>query len=120
MGTIAEKLAYLAETKDKIREAIVATGVEVPEGTTFRGFAELITGGGGTSSGKKVTSLSLIGDAYCISYEDGSVLWGMGEFDTNGLPVMLTDENGGSVAFTDGFPDSATDNNGYTVTISRG
>lgn len=44
MGTTAEKLAYLSETKASIKNAIVAKGVEVPEGTTFRGYADLISG----------------------------------------------------------------------------
>lgn len=42
MGTTAEKLAYLSETKTAIKDAIVAKGVEVPKGTTFRGYAERI------------------------------------------------------------------------------
>lgn len=50
MGTTTEKLTYLQGTKDAIKNAIVAKGVEVPEGTTFRGYAEKIgeiqTGGG--------------------------------------------------------------------------
>ena len=39
MGTTSEKLAYLSETKTAIKDAIVAKGVEVPEGTTFREYA---------------------------------------------------------------------------------
>ena len=42
MGTTTEKLTYLQGTKDAIKDAIVAKGVEVPEGTTFRGYAEKI------------------------------------------------------------------------------
>lgn len=44
MGTTAEKLAYLADTKTAIKDAIVAKGVDVPEGTTFRGYVDLISG----------------------------------------------------------------------------
>lgn len=44
MGTTAEKLAYLDATKTAIKDAIVAKGVEVPEGTTFRQYADLISG----------------------------------------------------------------------------
>lgn len=44
MGTTAEKLAYLDATKTAIKNAIVAKGVEVPEGTTFRQYANLISG----------------------------------------------------------------------------
>ena len=42
MGTTAEKLAYLQGTKDAIKAAIAAKGVSVPDGTTFRGYAEKI------------------------------------------------------------------------------
>lgn len=42
MGTTTEKLTYLQGTKDAIKNAIEAKGVEVPEGTTFRGYAEKI------------------------------------------------------------------------------
>lgn len=52
MGTTAEKLAYLSETKTEIKNAIVAKGVEVPEGTTFRGYADLIAG---ISAGESIT-----------------------------------------------------------------
>lgn len=44
MGTTAEKLAYLNDTKTEIKDAIVAKGVDVPEGTTFRQYADLISG----------------------------------------------------------------------------
>lgn len=44
MGTTAEKLAYLNDTKNAIKDAIVSKGVEVPGGTTFRQYADLISG----------------------------------------------------------------------------
>lgn len=53
MGTIAEQINYLAETKTAIKEAIVAKGVSVADYDTFRSYAEKIasieTGGGGSS-----------------------------------------------------------------------
>lgn len=42
MGTTADKLAYLNDTKTAIKTAIVNKGVAVPDGTTFRGYAEKI------------------------------------------------------------------------------
>lgn len=42
MGTTADKLEYLQGTKAAIKEAIVSKGVAVPDGTTFRGYAEKI------------------------------------------------------------------------------
>ena len=44
MGTTAEKLAYLADTKTDIKNAIVSKGTDVPDGTTFRQYADLISG----------------------------------------------------------------------------
>ena len=51
MGTISDKLTYLQGTKSAIKDAIVAKGVTVPTGTTFRDYATKIgeiSGGGGT------------------------------------------------------------------------
>lgn len=42
MGTTVEKLIYLQETKEAIKNAIVEKGVEVPEGTTFRAYAQKV------------------------------------------------------------------------------
>ena len=44
MGTTAEKLAYLDATKTAIKDAIIAKGTDVPEGTPFRQYADLISG----------------------------------------------------------------------------
>ena len=52
MGTVSDKLAYLQGTKSAIKDAIVAKGVSVPTGTTFRDYATKIggiTSGGGGS-----------------------------------------------------------------------
>ena len=43
MGTTADKLAYLNGTKTAIKNAIVAKGVAVPHGTTFRAYADKIS-----------------------------------------------------------------------------
>lgn len=42
MGTTADKLAYLQGTKAAIKSAIINKGVAVPDGTTFRAYAEKI------------------------------------------------------------------------------
>ena len=53
MGTVSDKLTYLQGTKSAIKDAIVAKGVSVPTGTTFRDYAlkirDITTGGGGSS-----------------------------------------------------------------------
>lgn len=41
MGT-ADKLLFLQDTKSAIKDAIVAKGVAVPDGTTFRNYATKI------------------------------------------------------------------------------
>lgn len=56
MGTTAEKLAYLADTKTAIKDAIISKGTDVPEGTTFRQYADLISG---ISTGLSDEDLSL-------------------------------------------------------------
>lgn len=42
MGTTADKLVYLEETKADIRAAMVEKGIEVPQSTPFRKYAEKI------------------------------------------------------------------------------
>lgn len=42
MGTSAEKLNYLAETKEAIKDAIINKGAEVSDMDTFRSYAEKI------------------------------------------------------------------------------
>ena len=39
MGTIADKLAYLGQTKAEIRDAIISKGITVPAATAFREYA---------------------------------------------------------------------------------
>ena len=39
MGTISEKLAYMVESKEQMRQAIGEMGVSVPENTPFRQYA---------------------------------------------------------------------------------
>ena len=39
MGSISEKLEYLNETKEMIKNAIIDKGIDVPAGATFRDYA---------------------------------------------------------------------------------
>lgn len=52
MGTTADKLLYLQDTKSAIKDAIVAKGVTIPTGTTFREYAtkigDITTGSSGS------------------------------------------------------------------------
>lgn len=63
MGTTTEKLTYLQGTKDAIKDAIVAKGVEVPEGTTFRGYAEKV---GEIQTGAQIETVKVTIEAYGI------------------------------------------------------
>lgn len=49
MGTTADKLEYLQGTKAAIKSAIINKGVAVPDGTTFRAYADKIAEISGTS-----------------------------------------------------------------------
>lgn len=55
--TSADKLNYLLATKEAIRQAIAAKGVDVPESTTFRQYAGRI--GEIQSGGNRITSISV-------------------------------------------------------------
>lgn len=40
MGTINDKIEYLAETKNLIKQAIIAKGQAIEDNDTFRSFAQ--------------------------------------------------------------------------------
>lgn len=42
MGTIAEKLAYLNDTKEAIKDAFEEVGIQIPEGLPFRQYAQYV------------------------------------------------------------------------------
>ena len=42
-NTTADKLSYLMATKEAIRQAIIAKGVDVPQNASFRSYATLIS-----------------------------------------------------------------------------
>lgn len=42
MGTTAEKLAYLNDTKTAIKDAIISNGIDVPDDTTFRSYPDKV------------------------------------------------------------------------------
>lgn len=57
MNTTTDKLSYLLQTKNDIKEAIVEKGVEVAETDTFRSYADKIKNiqsGGGSSNTRKI------------------------------------------------------------------
>ena len=65
MGTIAEKLTYLNDTKTAIKNAVVAKGVSVSDTDTFRSYADKIgqiSGGGAPSTKFGVSLDNLLGN----------------------------------------------------------
>lgn len=63
MGTIADKLNYLNETKEAIKTSIINKGVEVSDTDTFRSYAEKIdsieAGGGGWDTSQMTSCRSM-------------------------------------------------------------
>ena len=67
MGTTAEKLTYLNETKTAIKNAIIAKGVSVTDNDSFRSYANKIAsieGGGGGGETSTVSPTGLIKGTY--------------------------------------------------------
>ena len=94
MGTTADKLEYLQGTKAAIKQAIVNKGVAVPDGTTFRAYAEKI------GSIVKVPSLSNPGSAgdlrsgKQLAGADGSVITGTLAEVTQATPSISVSSGG--------------------------
>lgn len=64
MGTIADKLSYLNDTKTAIKNAVVAKGVSVSDADTFRSYADKIgqiSGGGAPATKYGVSLDNLLG-----------------------------------------------------------
>lgn len=110
MGTLAEKLAYLSETKDMIKAALEKVGIAVPEGATFRGFATMIEEQGGADNimyvgmdydenvravnhrGYSVTAPENTLPAYILSKKYGfTYVEADISFTSDGVPVLLHD-----------------------------
>ena len=94
MGTTADKLEYLQGTKAAIKQAIIDKGVAVPDGTTFRQYAEKI------GSIVKVPSLSNPGSAgdlrsgKQLAGADGSVVTGTLAEVTQATPSISVSSGG--------------------------
>lgn len=90
MGTIAEKLAYLGETKSQIKAAIEAKGVTVPEGATFRDYAALIGGISGSSEPATYTLFTQDGQQITAVEIDEEVVFTATENDIRAGTVAAT------------------------------
>ncbi|WP_195983945.1 hypothetical protein [Clostridium sp. D33t1_170424_F3] len=87
MGTIAEKLRHLAETKTAIKNAITAKGVAVSERDTFRSYAakiELIKDSSSELDDIKIPSSNNMQDIYFrVDFVN----------DSDSINVMINGEN---------------------------
>lgn len=107
MGTTAEKLAYLAETKQQIKTAIENKGVSIPDGTTFRQYAEKvgeISGGGSSKYGMTIDNI--FGDVdengtYVMPQPFGAVFSGIKTVNTKYAISLAYNKNIVSVSFPD-------------------
>ena len=71
MGSIADKMNYLLETKKGIREAIAAKGVSISDGDTFRSYADKIASietGEGSGGDSPTPDIPVIGDGKTYLY----------------------------------------------------
>ena len=73
MGTTTDKLTYLQETKEAIKNAIIDKGVEVPQETTFREYATKINEISSSGNNDCVSVNLYLYEAYA-EYDDGSQL----------------------------------------------
>ena len=113
MGTIADKLSYLAETKGLIKDAIEFKNVDVPNGAKFRDYPELIRSIEGVSSAwatnikmdKAANIVTVIG-----TVEGGETSGIVITLDDNGYPSEI--ENIGTSVI-----EVIPDENGYPTTI---
>lgn len=70
MGTLKEKLSYLSETKEAIKQALIKQQVTVTEGDTFRSYADKIAGIEGGGGGSKVISTMPASNAGSINTDN--------------------------------------------------
>lgn len=110
MGTIADKLTYLAGTKTAIKTAIEEAGVSVPTNTSFRQYRDYIAQIGESQADleKDLVAHYLLNNDANDSYG-----WGGAESGTAYNGVAFEDDivRGKSVAVFDGVNDYITPNN---------
>ena len=70
MGTLKEKLSYLSETKEAIKQALITQQVTVTDEDTFRSYADKIAGIEGGGGGSKVISTMPASNAGSINTDN--------------------------------------------------
>jgi hypothetical protein len=70
VGTLKEKLSYLSETKEAIKQALIKQQVTVTDEDTFRSYADKIAGIEGGGGGSKVISTMPASNAGSINTDN--------------------------------------------------
>lgn len=112
MGTTADKLSYLAGTKDAIRSAISAKGVSVSESDTFRSYANKISA---ISSGMQSLGggpVQSTGTYFSVPIPDGANFFELRIYGAIGTGIFS------DIYSVTGVPDNITIN-GSSFYISR-
>lgn len=86
MGSIADKLQYLLETKNAIKNALIAKGVQVSDTDTFRSYADKIASIGGASD----DIITLDSDGMGLTVKAGTYTSGTSEYVTEAKTVTLS------------------------------
>lgn len=99
MGTVAEKLTYLNDTKTAIKNAVIAKGVSVSDTDTFRSYADKIgqiSSGGAPATKFGVSLDNLLGDVDA----DGKLSVPYDNFVFNGAGIKSLDDSALAYRFT--------------------
>lgn len=81
MGTIADKLNYILETKESIKQAIIDKGVEVIDTDTFRSYADkiksietVIDGVSVVDKSYTITEIDLASNVLTVEADEGTLM----------------------------------------------
>lgn len=83
----------------------------------FYGLSSVMVQGAAKVSGVRIMEDT---NAFALSFTDGTSVEGTADFDEDGNPVSLEDDQGNTVEFSGGYPTSATGSDGHTVSIQWG
>lgn len=110
MGTVVEKLQYLAGTKEQIKKAIKSKGIAVADADTFRSYAEKIEsigGGGGSSVAEYVfmnTTEEVSFPREALTESANNYFYSTASYQLEAMKAYL--DNGNEVAYWGSYEDS--------------